>query len=142
MRRSEEIVSRYKELSKNEHEDSFGIQRTNLLKFLPFSTIKTYLRPDFPEEARDMWDWKPVTEETVKQIIFDYMPFAWKKANQRRSVPAIRSLEHMKIWLWLLEDTLADQLEYYQFYGKDKLEMICNKFNWCWEKWDNGERFN
>ena len=78
----------------------------------------------------------------------DYMPFAWDKANGCRGLSALRSLIHFAAWLWLLSNEDYNHfggfkgLSDYQFYGKEKLIDICERFNWDHFQWDDGVRSN
>ena len=51
----------------------------------------------------------------------------------------MRSIEHMKAWLWLLNDPLGARLDdLYRHYGKPCLRAICEKYGWDWRQWDDG----
>lgn len=133
-RSPEEIVARCKSI---ERDDFFGFQRAELIAFLPFGAAREFLRPDVTAEQ---WKDHVPTVEKVTAVMLDYMPFAWKKANDRRGISASRSVEHMKAWLWLLdEEALAEDLgRIYEFYGKPCLQVICDCFGWDWKQWDDG----
>lgn len=136
MRTSDEIVNRINEL---EHDDFFGFQRSDLIPFLPFEHAKSFLKEDVTAD-----DWKPKsapTKEAVKADIIAYLPFAWKKANDCRWLSAVRSLDHMKAWLWLYDqsvyDAFAPKLEDCDCYGKHQLAAISEYFGFPWREHDD-----
>lgn len=123
-RTQEEIVARIEEVSKD---DFFGAKRTDLLQFLSYENAKSSLKEEVTAE-----DWsknqKECTKENIVAEIKNYMPFAWDKANDKRGISAGRSQDHMEAWLWLLNDPeLYEKWESteYNYYGKEKLNVIC-----------------
>ena len=87
----------------------------------------------------ESWNELARDEDSVKTEMLDYMPFAWTKANERKSLSAERSLEHMSAWLWLIgRDSAAIQISKYHQYGKPQLRAICEAFGWDWRQWDDG----
>ena len=140
MRTPAEIKERIQELSQGTA-DFFGVQRSDLVTFLPFKEAQIYLKEGVTEEE---WDWKEPTEENIKKEILDYMPFAWDKANDMRGLSANRSIDHMMGWLWLISDELYQKIAYipYEHYGKEKLVAICEHFGWQYQNWDDGVRTN
>ena len=117
-------------------DDFFGFQRNDLMEFLPFQDARRFLKP---ETTEDEWVLKTADEDTVRALILNYMPFAWQKANDCRGLSADRSIQHMKAYLWLLGDELADRLAgMYEYYGKPCLRAICEKYGWDWKRWDDG----
>ena len=95
-----EILERIKEVAQA---DFFGAQRGDLVRFLSYENAKEFLTPETTEE-----DWSKckllATKENVVKEILDYIPFAFDKANNCRGLSASRSMDHMKGWLWLLDD--------------------------------------
>ena len=131
----EEIVGRIRQIL-SDGSDFFGFQAFDLISFLPFAEAKEFLKPDVTQEQ---WTPSDRDNEAITRAILDYMPFAWEKANDCRGLSANRSIEHMKAWLWLLDDELTDDLDgMYEYYGKPCLRVICEKYGWDWKKWDDG----
>ncbi len=140
MRTTDEILSRVEEVRET---DFFGFETADLLSWLPYDKAKPYLKDSARSED---WTYNVPTHDAVLKCIVGYMPFAWKKANECRGLSAMRSLQHMKAWLWLLGDSLADELDDYTHYGKPQLRAICDKLgiNWssmddnCWRNDESG----
>jgi len=136
MRTDDEIIERVRSIKDR---DFFGFEIGDLVSCLPFDKAKEFLNADAKEE-----DWGEVyahdRESMLKQML-DYMPFAWKKANNGRGLSAGRSMAHYNAWIWLAGDDLGDMSDY-QFYGKDNLVKICDHYGWDAKQWDDGVREN
>ena len=130
----QEILNRMKEVEKD---DFFGHQRRDLLSYLDFENAKPFLK-----EGVTASDWE-IESRTPKEVMVDYMPFAWEKANDKRVRSASRSMEHYMTWLWLDGDeTLYKTLDDYEFYGKPQLIEICKYLGVDHLQWDDGIREN
>ena len=134
-RTDDEIISRINVVADR---DFFGFEVSDLVVRLEYEKAKQFIPPDVTQK-----DWEVVSREPadVISMMRDYMPFAWEKANDGRSLSAGRSLSHYSAWIWLAGDDLGDLLEY-EFYGKDKLVLICNHYGWDSSEWDDGVRTN
>lgn len=135
MRTDQEILDRIQEVI---HNDWLGTQRSDLISCLPFDTAKPFLNEDVESDA---WEVESRDRDAVLARMLDYMPFAWEKANRGRGISAGRSMDHYTSWVWLLGDELGDLTDY-QFYGKDNLVLICQKYGWDHKQWDDGIRSN
>lgn len=143
-RTQEEIIERIQWLAEEQFRDFFGAACGDLVEFLTYENAKPFLRADVTEES---WSdvYKAATLENIKLAVADYMPFAWRKANNCRGLSAQRSIDHMKAWLWLTGDDKAlDVLEavQYEHYGKEKLIFVAEYFGLDWSGWDDGVRTN
>ena len=143
MRTQKEILDHIKEVEKD---DFFGTEVHDLICFLDYENAKDFLKDGVTKEA---WEesQQSLTKEHVLQIIANYMKFAWDKANDRRSLSAGRSIDHMQAWTWLIDDKFYKKLKKsrkknYKYYGKPLLVMICEHFNIDWEKLDDDEWTN
>ena len=136
MKTQEEILKRIDEVAKY---DTFGWQRNDLVDFLNFENAKPFLKDDITAEK-----WEEVKEKrSPKEIMCDYMGFAWEKANDKRGISACRSLEHYKSWLWLDGDEeIWPTLDDYEYYGKPHLITICEYLGLDPSNWDDGVREN
>lgn len=141
MRTQEEILERIKQVSS---EDIFGTQTSDLIQFLTYDNAKQFLSKEAAKLIEDgEKEWIPDTDPIAE--IKSYMDFAWEKANNRRGLSAIRSLQHMKTWLWLAgEDAMSKSLDEYTHYGKPQLVKICEKYDIDWkalddDRWVNNE---
>jgi len=134
-RTDDEIISRINVVADR---DFFGFEVSDLVVRLEYEKAKQFITPDVTQK-----DWEVVSREPadVISMMRDYMPFAWEKANDGRGLSAGRSLSHYSAWIWLAGDDLGDLLEY-EFYGKDKLVLICNHYGWDSSEWDDGIRTN
>lgn len=136
MKTVDEISAKIKELEQG-NDDFFGFKRSGLIGYLPFKQAASYLKDDV---TSDQWTPRGLCAHEIVAEMFDYMEFAWGKANNCRGISAGRSVQHYEVWLWLLEDKLGEELEaLYEFYGKPCLRAICEKYQWDWRKWDDGE---
>jgi len=134
-RTDDEIISRINVVADR---DFFGFEVSDLVVRLEYEKAKQFIPTDVIQK-----DWEVVSREPadVISMMHDYMPFAWEKANDGRGLSAGRSLSHYSAWIWLAGDDLGDLLEY-EFYGKDKLVLICNHYGWDSSEWDDGVRTN
>lgn len=135
MKTQDEIIARIHAIKAS---DFFGTQTGDLVEFLDFAKAKEFLT-DTAIEAE--WKPSPLTREYVLESMRDYMPFAWEKANGFRGLSASRSIDHFTSWIWLLGDLEEfGDLSDYEFYGKDKLVSICDKYSL--PNHDDGVRLN
>ena len=138
MRATEEILSRIAEVEKD---DWMGTQRSDLVCYLPWSAAASFLKDGATEDA---WDPAAADSESVRNDMQNYMEFAWSKANNCRGISASRSIDHMRVWLWMLGRDAASvwvDATYYN-YGKPQLRAICEAFGWDWKQWDDGRWAN
>lgn len=123
MRTTAEIVAR---AAKSEN-DFFGFTRGVLLSHLPFADAKPYLVEDATEAE---WTTLPTDRESIVAEIRDYLPFAWEKAQDKRGLSAIRSLQKMAAWVWLAgDDDLLPAIEHATGYGEDALAAISRRYD-------------
>ena len=134
-RTDDEIISRINVVADR---DFFGFEVSDLVVRLEYEKAKQFIPTDVIQK-----DWEVVSREPadVISMMRNYMSFAWEKANDCRGLSAGRSLSHYSAWIWLAGDDLGDLLEY-EFYGKDKLVLICNHYGWDSSEWDDGVRTN
>lgn len=141
MRTQDEIVQKIKD-SENGF-DIFDIVINDSIIFLDFDHAQEFLNKEVTKEE---WveDYKEMTDEVVLEYMKDYMDFAWGKANGCRGLSAERSMMHYNNWFWLLNDGGSEKIETedYQYYGKDVLVQICERYGWDHNQWDDGIRSN
>lgn len=139
MRTDEEIIEKVTELEENQ-EDFLGFQRTDLLCFLSIEAIERYLGKELPADARAVWTNLSRDDDAIKTMMRDYMPFAWEKANDCRSISATRSIQHMQVWLWMMgQDEAAKSIAEYTMYGKPQLRAVSEYIGFDWRAADNGK---
>ncbi len=141
MRTQEEIVKRFEE---RKSKDLLCFEVNEYIPYLDYEHAKPYLNKKSVYEE----EWKPFLFDEIIERMKEYMPFAWRKANDCRGISANRSVMHYIAWIWLSGDStfateIDHQLEYdYYHYGKPILVQICNHYKWDWKQWDNGIRTN
>lgn len=133
-RTAEQILER---IEKRKPLDIFGFEWPYLLDVLTFEQARPYLKAEATPA-----DWNVKSLAQIREEAINYMPFAWEKANGCRGLSAGRSIAHYQAWLWLLGVDWVDELENYQYYGKDELVRICNFLGLDSSKWDDGIRSN
>ena len=111
---------------------------SDLIASLPYADAKPFLKGDSTAEG-----WKPESRkpEHILWRMHDYMAFAWGKANDRRGLSVMRSLQHFAAWAFLRgERDLATWIEdtEYTHYTKPHLRAICAHYGWNWVGWDDG----
>jgi hypothetical protein len=116
-----------------------GMEVDSYIHFLDYSHAKRFIDSSITAEK-----WEELREKrTPKEVMIDYMEFAWEKAKNFRGLSAMRTLLHYTAWLWLDGDeTLWKTLSEYEFYGKDRLIEICNYLGLDHTEWDDGIRKN
>lgn len=132
---SAEIKARYEEVA----DRIFDFQGSDILPYMDFEDAKPFLKDGVTAEqlieARD--------EGGPLKAAFDYMPFAWEKANDCRGLSAGRSVDHLKAWLWFAGyDLDADFDRLYQFYGKPCLVIASELLGFDWRAEDNDRWVN
>lgn len=122
MRTDQEIIARIKEVEKL---DIFGTEVGDLMNYLPFDSVRSWLKP---EVSLDQWEKtrQPHTHENILKEMKDYMPFAVDKATNHRGLSASRSIFHYKAWVWLLGDADYETVDWdaFQNYGCPILALI------------------
>lgn len=120
MRTQQEILAKMEEVKSI---DIFGVIQSDLIDYLDFNNAKQFLQEGVKEHE---WNENYPKSDPAAEIR-EYLPFAWKKANDCRGLSAARSLMHLHAWLWLMgKDDLVTKLDDYQYYGKPQLVM-CGK---------------
>lgn len=139
-RTQDEIVQRARERQK---EDLFGFEISEYVRFLDFDHAKEFLKGDVTPD-----DWSQDSQDNVRNLMIEYMDFAWDKANSGRGISAWRSLAHYVAWLWI-EGTdeavaLSEELATFDYtdYGKPQLRKICRHLGLNPDDYDDGRRGN
>lgn len=76
-------------------------------------------------EAPQMLEWN---EETVKEKMARDLAFSFDKALNKRGISSNLMYEVMKMWMWVLEDPLAEHTEY-RMYGLPLYKAIAIKYD-------------
>lgn len=95
-----------------------------------FLTVEQWSRIGLePKEGADVSDHQPepFTEENVRKHLACDLDFAFEKALDQRGISASLMYDVVKMWLWVLDDPLADWQEYAQ-YGLPLLKQVAVKY--------------
>lgn len=96
MRSFEEIVEKIKGST-----SLFGFDAEVMVGYLPFEAAAPLLK----EGARaEDWEQEPYTRSAVIADMARYLEFAWEKVQHHRGLSALRSIEKIGAYLWLLGD--------------------------------------
>lgn len=138
MRTTEEIVERMRAIKED---DFFGFRRGDLVAYLPYEAAKEFLVSGMAG-TKEEWETMLAGRPKPLDAALGYLPFAWDKANNCRGLSAMRSLEHLREWLWLSGHEIADKVnkwaDEYTHYGKPVLREICEAFGVDWRALDDG----
>lgn len=141
MKTDDEILARISEIK---DDDFFGFQSGDLISVLPWGCAKEFFKKEFVdkvESGQEKYEPSKRDAESVKAAILAYMPFAWDKAENERGISSLRSIDHMRAWLFLLGDESSHLLAFtetednYSPYGKPILRKICEHFGWDTAQW-------
>jgi hypothetical protein len=135
VRTCSEIINRI-ELLKDS--DFFGFDVAFLARYLPVELALPYIESATEDDG---WVQTPNDRTSLISEMLHYMPFAWGKAKDFRGLSARRSMSHYMTWLWLLGDDISI-FDNYEYYGKDILCKICERYGWDAKQWDDGVRLN
>jgi hypothetical protein len=134
-RTEQDIVDRIRQLRESASVADHAIDE--LLLYLTRERA-VMLAGENPVAALDPWTPQPADRESVLRQMKEYMPFAWAKAEDRRSLSANRSLEHYSAWTWLLgDDWRFPDLLRFRNYGHEQLLALCRHYGF-----DHGGRLN
>ena len=135
MRTQDEIVKRLRD-----HGDPFGFGLQVLLPHLDFDHAREFLkngatRADWesPRQNGDGVEERyPLAESAALRDFRAYAAFAWGKAQDHRGLSAMRSVEKLTAWTWLLgRDDVLDRVQQtdYALYGCPVLRVLCEAFD-------------
>lgn len=131
MKTQKEVADKIDYLLENLFDDFMGFQRNDLLRFIDYKHIKHLLKEEVTEQEWDK-DVLPLSEEVIRKEMEKDMDFATNKALNHRGISAVRSIETMKAYVWLLED--MESYDYlcdhgnFQNYGMPMLKFIADKY--------------
>ena len=101
-----------------------GRDFSRLAGFFPTADLKF-----FGFELKDGAKHEPekLTEETVKKQLKSDLEFAFEKALDCRGISSIFMYEVVKMWMWVLDDDLAD-FDNYTMYGLPLYKAVAVKY--------------
>ena len=127
LRTIEEILLKLEEVI-GSNEDFFGVQKNSLIEALEYEDAKEFLKEGVTKESWDEGRVKYNLKELMQRMK-EYLDFAFDKAENGRGLSAGRSLDHYRIWFWLITEPEMEMhtQDEYGDYGKSILTDI--------EKW-------
>jgi hypothetical protein len=138
MRTQEELIERYKSCN-----DMFGFESNEYLSGMTVESLESLKGTHIKEDADlDLHVVLFKDDQAILDCCKSYMEFAWEKANGCRGISAYRSIMHYKAWLWMIGEDGWDDIEDFQYYGKDELVRICNFLGIDSSLYDDGIRTN
>jgi len=130
MRTDDEIVEQIESVRLD---DWLGFETNDLLSYLPFARAEPYVVGRCTEIG---WEVKPRDRASVLAEMLDYMPFAWRKAQEQKALSADRTMSRYKVWTWMLGNDLGDLRSGYTDSVKSALTCICQHYGWDCSQWD------
>lgn len=139
MKTLDQILDKYQSLG-DDIDDTLEFYSSDLLQFVPFRYAYPYLKEKMtPAEWEEYY--KPLSKKNVKQVMKEYMSFAWGKCCGERGLSALRSIAHYRAWIWILDDKTAieylDNYRNYTCFGAPMLQFICKRYKWKWQDFVN-----
>ena len=138
MRTQDELIAR---IEATKGTDFLDWERLQYIRFSDFEHAKPFLK-----EGVTAKQWIPDDMTQIKDIMVDYMAFAWDKANGCRGLSTCRSIYHYVAWLWVDASeeaiVLSKTIKNYDYYGKPQLTQICKYLGIDVSQYDNGIRGN
>ena len=129
LRTQEEIAIRFKE-RQAEEDTLFDFYPEVLLEHMDFGHAKSHLKDGVTES-----EWTDargeVSYESVKDEMEKYLEFAWSKALDHRGLSAMRSIQKLSAYCWLLgNDECVEYLAgpRYAPYGGPMLKFVSDTF--------------
>ena len=125
MKTKEQIKEKF---IQEEKEDKIGLwwefKGKLYFPYLPLEFLKTQVKEGVSDEVIKEEIMSELTRENIIKEIKDYLPFAWGKARDGRGISASRSIDHFKVYFWILD--AYDKIDWadYEMYGKPILEQI------------------
>lgn len=128
MRTAQEIKTRFESSG-----DLFGTQKSDLIEFMEYEDAKPYLKEDYIALI-EKWEEKWEKRTEAKQLILDYMAFAYDKAESQRGLSAGRSMLHFRTWIWIddpifYEEIISD-IDNYTDYWIPTLDKIAAHYGY------------
>lgn len=109
----------------------------DVIIFLEYDNAKPFIKEDITREGWATMTANKKTDDDIRTMIIEYLPFAWDKANNCRGISASRSIDHFEAWTWLLGHDI--DFSKYRMYGKHHLVTISELFGVDWRALDDGK---
>jgi len=137
MKTYEDVVALFGRIIDGKEEDILGFKQEVLLSYLEWKDIEPHVKEGVTRDNfcgdEGFEDPVPFCYECVFDDMKQYMKFAIGKVINHRGISASRSIEKMRIWLWILGDDEAIEFlnndSNYENYGAPMLKFICEKYD-------------
>jgi hypothetical protein len=104
-----------------------GRDASRLAPYFPLSDWKTLGLA--PAEGYSGHEVKELTREAVLGELVGDLDFAFEKALNQRGLSAAAMYGVVKMWMWVLDDPLADADDDYRFYGLPFFKAVAVKYH-------------
>lgn len=122
----------------------FDFAAPDIIGTLSWDAAKEFFKEEFiaqVESGVEKYEPRSRLRKDVLKELHEYVPFAWRKANDCRGISAGRSIDHFIAWTWLAGDTelsrLLDTVPY-THYGKPHLRQLCRYYGIDFGDLDDG----
>ena len=122
MKTRKEILNAIKNGRKSECLDHRDFSR--LAEFFPEENLETF---GFELKEGMEWKQKELTHENIVAQLKSDVSFGFEKALNKRGLSSEFMYEVVKMWLWVLDDELAD-FEEYAMYGLPLFKAVALKY--------------
>lgn len=126
-RTQEEIITQIDEIAKD---DTFGFQTDVLISALDFENAQSLLVSEITADK-----WATVRIHDCVSAAQDYLVFAINKIVNHRGLSAIRSVDTLSTYAWLLgrDDVVSAMADAeYTNYGAPKIKVFAQLMGWPW----------
>lgn len=127
MKTAKDIAAKFEE----EHRKSASNWPDVLVGYLPYEQAKALGLVKVGGNAED-WKFKKLTEKTVVDELKAFINFATPKVIQHTSLAAMRGMDKLKAWTWLLDKDGEINWDNFPNFGAPILKQICEKFEIPW----------
>lgn len=133
LKTQEELAKKFEQITEEAKGKIFDFRLEVLMPYMEFETAKPFLKQeaiDLVTSGVEPWEYGKNDIKAIIKEFLDYMQYAWGKAMNQRGISAVRSIQKLSVWLWMLgredlEDIIdADNL--YNPYGAPALVLVCD----------------
>lgn len=113
----------------NANDSIFNFRHEVAAAYAPLEWLEPLRYRPVPGEE---WVPDPFTRERMLFDLADYLQFAWTKARDHRGLSAVRSVDKIQTWCYLLEDdeavAFAQDGNNYPMYGAPILKYVSGRY--------------
>lgn len=127
MKAAKEIAMKFEE----ENKKSASNWPDVLVGYIPYEQAKALGLVKVGGDARD-WKFKKLVEKTVVDEMKAFVDFALPKVAAHTSLAAMRGMDKLRAWTWLIDKDTEIAWENFPNFGAPVLKQICEKFEFGW----------